>query len=126
MRYEQSRWKIGTAANPSREEGATGSRSSGRSGRVSNEVTGAASACHSLDERVGTGAGVEGARLSAGLAQQAGVAHRVESHPVQQQLDFAALGFEPVPAYTVTTPCHTRRSPSKSTIGIFTACDLMS
>ncbi len=66
--------------------------STARGGSVSKKTTDAANACHSFCEREG-GTGVNGARLSAGLAQQAGVEQVMESQPVRQQPDFAAGAF---------------------------------
>jgi hypothetical protein len=126
IRYEQSRWKIGTAADHTSEAGAAEGSSAFRNGSVSNGATNAASACHSFEEWEGTEAGGNGVRLLAGFAQHAGVAQCLKSQPVQQQLDFVTGVFEPAPAETVKTPGHARTNPSRRTTAIFTVRDVMS
>jgi len=58
------------------------------------------------------GDGVIGARLSAGLAQQAGVEQVLASHPLQQQPDFGAL--IPEAAEVVKPPGHATKNDSRS------------
>jgi len=77
MRYEQSRWKSGTAISDADETECEGGSSVGNVGRDNQEKADAASACHSFWEEAGIEAGAKGARLSAGLPQQAGVGHFV-------------------------------------------------
>jgi hypothetical protein len=88
-------------------------------GSVSQEETDAASACISFWERVGRETGAKGVRLSAGLAQQAGVEQCLESQPLQQQLEFALLTFAAALARVVGTFCETRTNPSKITSTVF-------
>src|SRR6266705_4218510 len=71
----------------------------------------------------GTGAG-DGEGCD-GLAQHSGVAQRVESQPVQQQLDFVPRAFWLTPAVTVKTPCQARTKPSRRTTAIFTGRSIM-
>jgi len=94
-----------------------GSWSVGSEGSVSQQETDATSACHSFWEEVGRGAGAKGARLSAGLVQQAGVGHFAQ--PDLQHSQTACDGVGPLPADTVETPCHTRRNPSRVTSAVF-------
>ena len=105
------------AVSEADEEECEGSSSAGSEGSVSQEETDAASACHSFWEEVGRGAGAKGARLSAGLVQQAGVGHFAQ--PDLQHLQPACDAVGPLPADTVETPCHTRRNPSRVTSAVF-------
>ena len=90
-----------------------------KGGSTSQEEIDAASACHSFLEEVGRGAGAKGARLSAGLVQQAGVGHFAQ--PDLQHLHPACDGVGPLPADAAETPCHTRRNPSRVTSAVFTS-----
>jgi hypothetical protein len=102
-----------------------GTKSIENNGGISHEATDAANACCSFWEGVGREAGAKGVRLSAGLAQQAGVEQCLESQPLQQQLDFAPPTSAPVPAETVETLFQTRTNPSRMTTTIFTTRDVM-
>lgn len=73
---------------------------------VNRVAVDAASACHSFWEGVGREAGA-GSRLSAGLAQHAGVAHFPCLPPQHLQTigaGEAAVGIEATPCHDVTTP----------------------
>jgi hypothetical protein len=61
--------------------------------------------------------------LSAGLAQQAGVEQCLESHPVQQQHDFAPA--TPMPAEGVGRLCQARIIPSTMAAAFFTKRDII-
>ncbi len=102
-----------------------GSSSGETNGSVSQEKTDAATACRSFCVEVGGGAGADGVGLSVGRAQHAGVAHRLKSHPVQQQLRFVAAMGVAVSAEAVKTPCKARTNPSNSTNAVFTSRDAM-
>src|SRR5258708_1992839 len=102
-----------------------GTKSVEDNGGISQDATNAANACHSFWDGVGREAGAKGARLSAGLAQQAGVEQCLESQPLQQQLDFAPPTFAPVPAEMLWTLCQTRTNPSRVTTTIFATRDVI-
>jgi hypothetical protein len=70
-------------------------------GSASTEVADAASACHSFWEEVGREAGAIGARLSAGLAQQAGVEH----FPCLPPQHLHIIGAGEVAVGPADTPC---------------------
>jgi hypothetical protein len=74
-----------------------------------------------MDGGIGAGDG-EGCD---GLAQHAGVAQRMESQPVQQQVDFVPRAFCLTPAETVKTPCQASTKPSRRTTAIFTGRSIM-
>ena len=114
------------AVSEAGEAACEGSSLAGKVGSVSRETTDAASACHSFGEEVGREAGANGARLSAGLAQQTGVEQCLESHPLQQQLDLAPPMFAPVPAETGETLRQTRTNPSRTTTAVVRKRDVMS
>jgi len=118
IRYEQSRWKIGTAAARRKEKAVGGGSTVGGDCTVRTEATAVAKACNSFweFERGKTGT----LRLSAGFAQHAGVAQCLESQPVQQHLGFAPRVFGAPPADIVKTPCHARINPSRKTTAVFT------
>lgn len=69
-------------------------------------------------------AGADGVRLSAGLAQHAGVGQRVKSQPVQQQAGLAAGTFR-LATTVVTMPCHDRTSPNNRMVAVFTGRSVM-
>ena len=94
---EQFRWKIGTA--PAWIGGGTNGRSrSVKPGSAESLRLIAATACRSVPEDGRGAAGVEGARLSAGLAQHAGVAHLAGSKSQHLQTGVDAEQMRPASA----------------------------
>ena len=112
---------MGTAATKEEEENVLGKSSVDGAGNVGTKAAEAASACHSVWEVEGGAQGVTGARLSAGVAQQARPQHWQCFDP--QHLRAIGTVDVATPTDPAITPCQEVTAPIRMASRIVTVLE---